>query len=217
MVTIGLHERLICPPEYQAILTKRFGVNVYGKPIFRIIWGQTETLRVANPDGGYKDMSVGGNVAKWLVQQWRSPLKWGTRALFNIVNADFDGRPLYEFPEFGMYETVTSLPHLEYAIIDWIIPKLIQFAALSHQQIKAAKEWKKAVQEKAEVEVITDKLMDAMPTRYGPTSYGRGGCRTSVLDKKMAEISIEWQKQERAIRNRKLLPKGLSQAADIKI
>jgi hypothetical protein len=223
VITIGPYERLECPADIQQELTDRFGVNVYGDPVFRIIWGQSDTFRVLQPSGFYMDQTCGGNVAKWLVQKWSPPIKWGTREIFNIVNADpFYGLPLYEFPEFGMYETVTSVPHLEHAIIDWVIPYLIKVLALSDEQLKAAKEWAAEVQNREEVEKITDKLMEALPTRYGPTSYGRGGCRTSVLTKKMADIEREWRRQEKAIKSGRMAAKGFSQAdrvaaADFKI
>jgi len=44
-------ERLTCPPEFQSCLTDIFGVNVFGEPNFKILWGQTETYDYATLSG----------------------------------------------------------------------------------------------------------------------------------------------------------------------
>lgn len=211
-VVIGKYERLEAPEDFNAELAIRFGVNVYGGPAFRVIWGQTDTIRVSKASGGYEDYPRGGNVAAWLLQKWSPPEKWGTRTVFNIMNYDHEnGQLLREFPELGEYETIAQLPRLDFAVIDWLVPSLTKVLALSAAQIKAAKEWAKEQQNRQEVDEITDRLMDALPTRYGPTSYGRGGCRTSILDQKMSEIQKVWTRNEKQIRAGKLLPKGMSQ------
>lgn len=201
MVCIGQYERLECPEEFQQLLTDIFGVNVYGEPIFRIVWGQTQTIRVSIPSesGGYEDQTVGGNLAAWLLQRWMGPEKWGMPGLFNRTNVDpANGQPLFPYPEFGQYEIMHNLGagDLDYGIINSAIPLLQEVLYMSDAQLQAAKDREKELKEKAQVEDITDRLLDSMPTRYGPTSYGRGGCKTSILDKKMHEIQQVWNRMD---------------------
>lgn len=202
MWTCGKYERLTCPPEFQQLLTDIFGVNDFGDPLYRIVWGQTETLRVSKPEGGYKDQTVGGGLAAWLLQRWTSPAKWGSPAVFRMINVD-PGNPtqlLFPYPEYGRYETVKNLGNrpLEYEIIHSTVPFLETISRLTDQEIQAYKDRQKELENKRDVEMIADRLMDSLPTRYGPTSYSRGGCRTALLDRKMHDIQTVWNKVNRA-------------------
>ena len=212
MVSIGLYERLEPPEEFNELLKDTFGVNLYGDPIYRVIWGQSETMRVSRPEGGYQDQTVGGNLPAWLLQRWMSPEKWGSPAAFEYTNRDpANGQVLFPYPEFGIYETIHNLGSgdLDYGIFNTVIPMLEEIMYLSFAQLQAAKDRQKEIENHRDVEEITDRLMDALPTRYGPTSYGRGGCRTSILDKKMKEIQDVWNKIDpRKLRH----SKGIQQA-----
>ncbi|HEY5236602.1 MAG TPA: hypothetical protein VIJ14_10515 [Rhabdochlamydiaceae bacterium] len=197
MISIGLSERLECPQEWNDLLGDIFGVNWYGDNLYRVIWGQTDTIRVSKEKGGYEDQVAGGNLAAWLIQRWTPPEKWGTPTAFGIFNIDpANGQLLFPYPEYGLYETVHNLGSapLDYGIIFSTIPFLEELSYLSQAELRAYKDRQKELENKADVEMITDRLMDALPTRYGPVSYGRGGCRTSVLTKKMDEIQQVWNR-----------------------
>jgi len=197
MWTVGLTERHETPEDFQQILTDIYGVTRYGDPIYRVIWGQSEFRRVSKPEGGYENQSIGGNLASWLVQRWVPPEKWGSRNLFSIINKDpANNQLLFPYPEFGSYETIHNLGpgQLNYGIFHSLMPFLEEISYLSEAEIKAYKERQKFLDNKKDVEMIADRLMDSLPTRYGPVSYGRGGCRTSVLTKKMDEIQQVWNR-----------------------
>jgi hypothetical protein len=207
MWTMGHFERLECPPEFQQLLTDIFGVNDFGDPMYRIVWGQTETIRVSKPEGGYTDQTCGGGLPAWILQRWVSPDKWGSPKFFKLINRDpANGQLLFPYPEYGQYEMLRNLGNapLDYELIHSTIPFLQAFARLSDAERQAAKDRQKELDERADVEMITDRLMEALPTRYGPTSYGRGGCRTSILDKKMHEIQQVWNRVDpRKLRHQK--------------
>lgn len=197
MVSIGKIERLETPEEWNQMLVDLFGVNWYGDPMYRIIWGQTDVLRVSSPEGGYHDQVVGGNAPVWLLQRWVSPDKWICPDIFEMINKDPEnGQPLFPYPQFGSYETIHSMGKgaLEYEVIRATIPFLEELLFLSDMQVKSYRERREELKNKQQVEEITDRLMDSLPTRYGPTSYGRGGCKTSILAKKEEEIQRVWNR-----------------------
>ena len=226
MVIQGNYERQEAPDWFNRELEDRFGVSVYGKPFYRVVWGQSTTLRVSQQNGGYTDQTVGGDLAAWLLQRLTAPEKWGTRDVFEIVNVDpANGQPMFEFPEFGMYETLFNLgsEDLGISILEQTIPFLESIREITWQQAKAAKERIKEIKNHAEVEEIADRLHDALPTRYGPTSYGRGGCKTSPLDKKEYELEQAWKRlpknfnPKRGFNQGAVTPQLCRTAADIDI
>lgn len=204
-------ERYVETPEWiQEMLTSIFGVNDFGDPLYRIIWGMTPIRRVSKPEGGYEDRSC--NTPAWLLQRWMSPAKWGSPQLFDLINKDpANNQLLFPYPEFGTYEVLKNLGDkaLDYEIIRSTVPFLQATSKLTNAQIRAYKDRQKAADERDDLNMITDRLMDALPTRYGPVSYGRGGCRTSVLDKKMEQIQSVWDRVSRAQMSRMKL--GLQQ------
>jgi hypothetical protein len=209
----GKYVRQETPPEFQQLLTDTFGVNDYGEPLYRIIWGQDpqHVRRVSKPGGGYEDQVLGGNVAGWLLQRWMSPAKWGSPKLFALVNRDpANGQLLFPYPEFGEYETLKNLggAPLDFEIVNQTVPFLEAVSRLTDMQMLAWKDRQKELESRRDIDMITDRLMDALPTRYGPVSYGRGGCRTSLLDRKMHQIQEVWNRVDL----RTLAPKGISQA-----
>ena len=197
MWSCGKVERHTCPEDFQQLLSDIFGLNHFGDPLYRVVWGQTETLRVSKPEGGYEDQTVGGNVASWLIQKWTSPEKWGSRELFYYMNTDpANNQLLFPYPEFGEYQTIHNLGdgQLNYGIILHLMPFLVEILSLSQAQVDSYRERQKELKNRQEVEEIATRMMDTLPTRYGPVSYGRGGCCTSLLAKKEHDIQQVWNR-----------------------
>jgi hypothetical protein len=206
-----------CPPEFQERLTRMFGTNRFGDPLFKIVWGQTETIRLGNiwrdkfgnERKGYKEKLVQFGQPCWVIRRWRAPEEYGTPALYYADTYDtLSG--LYicgEYPYKGRYETIVPLYHkekvngrlvfqhfpLDHAILDTIIPLCIQAQRMTAAERKAAKELVEKREHEAEVNRIADQMKDAMPTYLGPTSFRFQGCRTSYLEKKMEQIERYWK------------------------
>ena len=96
--------------------------------------------------------------------------------------------------------------------MDLILPLMEMSEEMSAAEIAAAEEFNEQAENKAQVEAIADRLMDDYPTRFGPVSYGRGGCKTAVIDRKMHEISQVWNRMSRTALRRQR--KGFYQAAN---
>ena len=213
-------ERRICPPEFQAAIDERFGVNRFGGPRFRLVWSETETHTVQGR-WGYEQRLLCPNIPCWVILRWRAPECFGTPRLYELINRDPATHLclLGEYPYEGMWEIVQPLYSKEFSfgtglkvdhfpltwgIIEELLPLLAMAERMSAEEIQASEEAIEQAENKAQVNEITDRLMEEYPTRFGPVSYGRGGCKTSVIDRKMHEISKVWNGMSRtALRNQR--------------
>lgn len=206
-----------CPAEFQARITRMFGRNEFGDPHFKIVWGQSEFIRIGttwrdkagNERRGYKDRyQVGGGPAAWVIMRWHAPFEYGSPAAY-YYNSLFEGMSICEYPWKGRYEPVHVLQSKEYIngqlviehfplshlLIDAIIPMIQIYAALSVQEKEVARQAVKAAEEKEQTEFIADLLQEHAPRFWGPTvSYTRNGFKSSVLQKKMDQIQAVWDR-----------------------
>jgi hypothetical protein len=211
-------ERRRCPVEFQDRLTRAFGISRFGSPNFRMVWGQSNLIRLGNlwrdkfgnERRGYRETYQSHCMPCWVIQRWRAPEEYGTPALYYIQNWDPVSK-LYtcgEYPWTGRYESLQPLfrhefvngkmviEHFElsHILIDKIIPMMIAAQRLSAQEREAAMQAIKAAETKKETDEITDRMMSNLPSYYGPVSFARQGCRTSLLDKKMEAIQRQWNR-----------------------
>ena len=179
MWTIGKSERLRCPKTYQDRITRAGGLNRYGQPNFKIVWGQTETIRVAAP-GGYKNILVAFNRPCWILQRWLPPEAYGTPEIYYAQNYDIEtGRQfLGDYPWKGRYETLfmleakyvkngrmisEALP-LSAWVIDMTIPMVKEALNLTQEQQDLAVKEVHDREEKDKANELADLLQDASPT-----------------------------------------------------
>lgn len=187
-------------------------MNCFGEPLFRIIWGQTETMQVAS-EYGYEHKLIGHNQPCWILQKWMPPEAYGTPDTYYALTADqLTGLPLLgEYPEFGRYETLVTFSSkrydpmtneliidtipLDWEIIERAIPALLASQEMTYWEVRAAQEAEEAYENACVVSEISDRLHDQLPTFYGPTSHAQIGNRTALIDRKMAQIDREWRKR----------------------
>ncbi len=103
--------RLILAPEHQTTGLKKFGLNPYGGPNFRIIWGPSRTRIM----GGfwedravheYRLVSKYGLTPRWILERWRSSTIYGTPDSWHRETVTADG--FYScgpYPVHGEYES----------------------------------------------------------------------------------------------------------------
>lgn len=223
-----------CPQEYQERLTRMFGKNRYGEPNFKIVWNQSQFLRMGNiwrDERGnevpcYKDTYQGDGQPSWMIMRWMPPEHYGSPATYYRNNLD-QGTGLFftgEYPWKGRYEIAQSLiskdlvggklviTHMPlcHFMIDMVIPMIIQWQQLTEEERMAAKQLAEQEQLKAENAEVAEKMMANMPTWIHPVSYSRQGCRTSILDQKMTKIQKAWDRlSKRGLRP--IFQKGLAQ------
>lgn len=209
-------EKRHCPPEFQERITRAGGKNRYGQPNFLIVWGQTWTVRRGGVwnDGeryfkGYRD-EVEDKRPCWVLKQWNAPELYGSPLLWFIQNRD-EGTGLQilgDFPWCGQYETVqpfvwTGLVNdrlvveampLNAMIVDMVIPIVMQCRGVQLWRRKLALEEMEARKDKERLRKVEDARKDAQMAFQGPVSFGRQGCRTSLVDRRMQAISQNWRR-----------------------
>jgi hypothetical protein len=127
-----LHEYNKQAPEWVERELSRFGTNVYGEPIYRIVWGesrlelagglwedrdgQQEAKRVINDRGETRDVNLIREVVeyrwipkygipRWILEKWLPPEHYGAVSLWELTRDEKTGLlPLGPFPHRGEYE-----------------------------------------------------------------------------------------------------------------
>jgi len=210
MVSIGTYERLLTPEDFQQRLTEMFGYNRFGEPTYIISWGQVDTVQYAALTGTYDEMLIDNNPC-WCIKRWRAPECFGTPEMYYEFNADpFTGLCLMgEYPQFGRYETIQPMRAtyrdenkqfqievfpLDETILEIAVPLLLAAQEYSYLEVQAAQAAEKALEDEVKVKKITAGLEEAHDRRFGPTSYGSRGFKTSILDQKMHAISQMWER-----------------------
>jgi len=228
MIHISGAETRECPPEFQARLTEKFGVNQFGDPHFKIAWNQSTFLRLAREDKKghyYRECYQGDGNPCWMIMNWKPAACYGSPDTYyantwiatKTAGEDggfdsFDGFYVTaEYPWKGRYEIVVPLMHKEFIdgklviehlplnhyLIDVIIPLIVASQELTMEEREAAKQAEEEAEQKRLGQQIEDMMMDRLPAWYGPVSFSRQGCRTSLLDKKMHEIQQQWNRLAR--------------------
>jgi len=114
MWMIGKSERLHCPKQFQDRLTKEGGLNRYGQPNFKVVWGQTETMRIAGRDG-YRETLTGFGEACWILMRWVPAETYGPPDIFYFENYDKSSGLQFmgEYPWKGRYQTLFPMRTME--------------------------------------------------------------------------------------------------------
>jgi hypothetical protein len=229
------YQHYMCPQDFQDRLTEIGGVNRYDKPNFIVVWGQggqEEGLYRAGGQWcvegepsfkGYRDLLVGGGVPAWCLLQWTDATIFGTPESFyvSMLDADTNLSDLGEYPYNGKYVLLYSMcwrdmssgkmrieaMPLNSFVLDTVVPIILEAREISWEKTKEALKGIKEKEDAADLNRIEDCMRDARVAFKGPTSYARQGCHTHYIDKKVEQMTRNWN---RMIANAKTLGRGLS-------
>lgn len=230
-----LYEQYQSPEWFQEKLTDIGGVNRYDAPNFRVVWGQGGQPECLFRSGGhwhvegqesflgYRDLLIGGGTASWLLLQWEDAVVYGTPESYYVGNYDEETglQDLGEYPYSGRYKMlynmcwrdmsqgkmkIEAMP-LNSFILDTVVPIILEARDISYEKTQAALRAIKEREDAADVNMVEDAMRDAKMAFKGPVSYARQGCRTSLIDKKVEQMSRHWNKM---ITNARTLGRGLS-------
>jgi hypothetical protein len=229
------YQQYQCPEEFQERLNEVGGYNRYDQPNFIIRWGQGGepecTFRSGGAwhvDGqpsytGYRDLLVGGGTPCWMLMQWEDAVVYGTPESYYVANYDAETnlQDLGEYPYQGKYKLLYNLcwrdmsqgkmkieaMPLNSFLIDTVVPIIIAAKDIALVKVKEAVRLQKEKDDQADVNLIEDAMRDASLSFKGPVSYARQGCRTSLIDKKVEQMTRHWNSM---VTNAKSLGRGLS-------
>jgi hypothetical protein len=161
-------ERRECPPEFQERLTRAVGTNQYGEPLFKIVWGQTQTYTAGGvwPHDhffGYRQLMLSNSSPSgrgqpcWMILEWHPPEDYNTDAVYYYENRDDATglQTLGEYPYRGRYEVAFKLVsqefhdgkmrivnyHLDGMVLDLLIPAIVEAQRMTmRQRLRAIRE-----------------------------------------------------------------------------
>ncbi len=224
-----------CPQEFQDRLTEVGGRNKYDQPNFLVVWGQGGQPECLYRAGGhwhadteasfkgYRDLLIGGGTPSWILLQWEDATTYGTPESYYVSTHDDETelQDLGEYPYFGRYRMlynmcwrdmsqgkmkIEAMP-LNSFVLDTVVPIILEAREISWEKTQAALKGIKEKEEIDDLNMVEDAMRDASVAFKGPTSYARQGCRTHFLDKKVEQMSRNWNKM---VTNAKTLGRGLS-------
>jgi hypothetical protein len=201
-------ERLLVPADFQDRLTEIGGLNRYDQPNFKVVWGNTHTIRTAGWNG-YKDTLMSFGDKSWLLLRWIPPEHIGTPEAWAVQEYDeASGLSLRgEYPYMGEYVILFNLSHryiengemkiyrfpLCNLLLDQIVPLIMEAKNVTIEQNKA---WWEAEQDRkdADIELMIEQIRKSKKLAFkgGAISYTNQGIRTSYIDQKMQQLSIGW-------------------------
>jgi len=121
MAVVVLHEWSKPTPEWVEKTVRRYGTNIYGDPLFRIVWSETrkhlvggiwedhsdkDCVNLIREVAEYRWVPVYGNTQRWVLETWCPPEKYGTPAIWEREFRDEKSGllTLGPFPSRGDYE-----------------------------------------------------------------------------------------------------------------
>lgn len=139
-----------CPEWFQERLTRVGGTNKYGQPRFKLVWGESETMR----DGGYfiKDGYLGyrnvlalGGEKCWALMMWEPAEKFGTPYRWYKDNTDeVTGLvTLGKYPHQGRYRVIKKFVHRELVNGEWVTTRMEPTHFILEVMVPMIKYWNK--------------------------------------------------------------------------
>jgi hypothetical protein len=168
-----LRESKVCPNEYTEFLVRIGGLNPFGRPNFRLVWGESATNTIW---GQMEDGSCGqhvklryGGIPRWNLEMWKpaemfgSPEQWYAESYDPITGYHVCG----DYPFQGDYCHHTRLHALNFAILEELIPKIDKARGMTFSQRKAIIEAEMEAEKQDRLKRGKDAYLDASPAFGG--------------------------------------------------
>lgn len=224
-----MKENNIAPEDFQGLLTQAGGVNVFDEPNFLVVWGQGGDYECTYRAGGawsvdeqyflgYRDLLKTSGEPCWSLLQWHDPLEYGTPESYYATNYD-EGSGLQilgEYPYSGRYEILFNMRYRELVpgegikfeymplssyLLDIVVPILLDAQGISAEKKQAAYMDMREREEREKLSAVEQRIREAeLPFKDNPVSYTRQGARTPAIDRKVIEMSRNWDKISRSAR-----------------
>jgi hypothetical protein len=197
--------RLIEAPQWCARVLRRFGLNPYGQPIFRCIWGPSATKIVGGywMDSGTSEYRVTkryGDDPKWILERWQPASEIGTPQSWDASTLTYDGfYGIGPFPAHGRYLHCTTFSvakgpqgyvPLEAGLVEMTARAVWMGRTLSKADIAIAERDESLAAERAQ-DANFDALWDEKQLSRQGLSIGAGGAFNKAEEVADMERRIE--------------------------
>ena len=156
--------RRLCPEWFQERLTRAGGINPYGEPRFKLVWGQSETIRTGGyfaKDGfvGYRNIPAAQRTACWVIMMWVPPQLTGTPELWYRENRDEQTglSDLGQYPHRGHYRVLHKLIHHELVGDEMVVYRLEPTHFIIDVMVPLIQNWQK-VTDSERIRIVEDQL-----------------------------------------------------------
>lgn len=120
-----------CPAWFQERLAQIGGRNPYGEPRFKLVWGESETMRDGGyfkRDGylGYRDVPALGGEACWALMMWEPAIMFGIPySWYKHGRDEYTGLvTLGQYPHHGRYRLIKRFVHRERVGDQWVTTRM---------------------------------------------------------------------------------------------
>jgi len=193
-----------CPQWFQERLTQVGGRNQHGEPRFKLVWGQSETMRdggyfVRDGFQGYRDVPAIGGEACWTLMMWEPAEKCGTPYRWYKEHTDETTGlvTLGQYPYKGRYRVIKKLIHREliggewfttrmeptHFILDVMVPLIIGWNKINDQQRLGIIQEEMEREEQEADRILADSLHDKKIRRDSPLVQKR----LELMERTMAQ------------------------------
>lgn len=180
------------------------GRNPHGDPKFKLVWGQSETMRDGGyflKDGyeGYRDVPALGGEACWAIMMWEPASMMGTPYRWYKDHTDESTGlvTLGQFPHHGRYRCIKKLIHREivggelvtvrmeptHFILDVMVPLIVGWNKLANDQKLRIIADERELEEKEADRIMDDSWHDKRVRRDSPVVQKR----LEVMERTMAQ------------------------------
>ena len=164
-----------CPEWFQEKLARVGGVNPYGEPKFKLVWGESETMRDGGyflRDGyeGYRDVAAIGGARCWALMMWEPACMYGTaRDWYRTHRDPISGLvTLGQYPHRGRYRLIRKFQHIEMQNGDFITTRMEPSNFVLDVMIPMIVEWNRFSEEKERDQMMEDSLASHAIRRDSP-------------------------------------------------
>ena len=196
MWSITGQERRVCPPEYQSRIREIGGINRFGEPNWRVVWGQTQTERVGGlweePDGTkfeeMRDILRYDGQPCWALERWFPPENYGSEWRWYMENADPNGPThlplLGGYPDCGDYEPCKRLScELNDNVIDFLIMMILKTHETTAIERQIAIRDYRAREQQEEHDRKVERYVEACPAYSEAVAYAGQKNHTARIDR----------------------------------
>lgn len=186
-----------CPEQFADFLRRIGGDNPFGKPNFRLVWGPSTTKTIwGQMEGGRCGQHIElryGHDPIWHLEFWKpsemcglSPEEWYEKSYDPVSGLHVCG----DYPFHGYYTHNRRLNHLNYRILEELIPKIQAARTMTFYQRRKLIEAEMEAEKKERLRVAHDAYVNASPA-FGGVAGTYESNRERLLERLKFPISAQ--------------------------